>query len=93
MVFHSAGSARRDVGIAPYKVRPDSPEMVRIGDRTARVVEDADPYDCDNVTYETHFYIEYKNKKLKSIYRKPCPVRHLVTCFFSLPCTLLTEAL
>ena len=36
---------------------------------------------CDSVTHETHFYIEYKN--ILEIYRKPCPVRHLVTRLLS----------
>ena len=41
----SAGSARRDVGIAPYKVRPDSPKNGTHWGWICRVVEDADPYD------------------------------------------------
>ena len=41
----SPGSARRDVGIAPYRVRADSPQTVRNQVRSARAAEGVGPYD------------------------------------------------
>ncbi len=40
----SPGSARRDVGIAPYRVRADSPQTVRNQVRSARAAEGVGPY-------------------------------------------------